>query len=180
MPTYRKYLYLIFLLFSHNLLMATDSLNTYDKPIHVHNLSGPRVGFTLLTGKSAILAKDNFGIEPIISQYGWQFERQYFSTPDGIAGITELVIFAGGLDQGILIPSMTWLSGVRTVEGSEIAFGPNISPSGLGMAFGFGSTRKFDSLHIPINVGIVKGKNSVRLSLFFGWIAPGLKIESLF
>ena len=49
-----------FPLFSHNLLMATDSLNTYDKPIHVHNLSGPRVGFTLLTGKSAILAKDNF------------------------------------------------------------------------------------------------------------------------
>ena len=75
---------------------------------------------------------------------------------------------------------MTWLSGVRTAEGSEIAFGPNISPSGLGMAFGFGSTKKFDSLYIPINVGIVKGKNSFRLSLFFGWIAPGLKIESLF
>ena len=44
------------------------------------SLEGPRVGFIVLSdGVVKKLAEDQIKIGPSISQFGWQFERQFYS-----------------------------------------------------------------------------------------------------
>ena len=92
------------------------------------NLSGPRFGLTALsTGVVDELHKRNIDVGPNISQFGWQFEKQFYSGESGVAAVNEWVILLGGLDQGVALPSVSWLVGLRTREGAEFGIGPNIT-----------------------------------------------------
>src|SRR3990172_6062015 len=95
-------------------------------------LSGPRVGIPFLSDgvREKIRTDRNITLNPVITQFGWQFERQFLGDDTGLAAISEIVLLSGGLDQGRVIPSASWLVGLRTVRGTEFGVGANVTPAG--------------------------------------------------
>lgn len=135
-------------------------------------LSGPRVGFTYIApGSTADSLKSIFSATPFITQFGWQFEKQYFALDNGTAGLVEFVGLIGGLEQGLFLPSANMLVGVRSSSGAEFAFGPNISISGAAFVLAVGHTYKSGNLNFPINFAVVPSSKGVRFSLLFGFNA---------
>jgi hypothetical protein len=96
------------------------------------NLSGPRSGCTLFTGKTADIlrapAKDGgFNAFPLMFQFGYQFEAQYLNEGNYQA-LFEFLPTVTGFDKNIFIPSLTIMNGFRdNKSGWEIAFGPTFS-----------------------------------------------------
>ena len=77
-----------------------------------------------------------------ISQFGWQFEKQFYSKGSGVAAVNEWVLLVGGLDQGVMMPSASWMVGLSTREGTEFGVGPNVTPAGVALAFAAGVTHQ--------------------------------------
>ena len=134
------------------------------------NLSGPRFGLTALsTGVVDELARRNIDVGPNISQFGWQFEKQFYTRESGVAAVNEWVVFLGGLDQGVALPSVSWLVGLRTREGAEFGIGPNITPAGVALALAAGVTFRSGNLNVPMNVAVVPSKAGTRISVLTGF-----------
>lgn len=149
----------------------TDSLRK-SRIVTPTELSGPRVGFTVLfPGKDADLLKQDLGMSPVFTQFGWQFEHQYFALDNGMAGLVEFVGLVGGLEQGKFLPSGSLLIGVRGAKGGEFAFGPNLSLTGAGFVFAAGHTFKEGNLNFPVNFAVVPSTNGFRFSLLLGFNA---------
>mgnify|MGYP001069689559 CR=1 FL=1 len=97
-------------------------------------LNGPRMGFTMFTGSTAnILQKPahegGFDATPIMFQFGYQIETQYLNSGN-FQALFEFIPTITGLDQGLFIPSLTVLNGIRSNKsGWEFAFGPTVSLS---------------------------------------------------
>ncbi|MFN3918329.1 MAG: hypothetical protein ACK4K0_11415 [Flavobacteriales bacterium] len=95
-------------------------------------LDGPRMGFTVLTGNTAEIFKSpesqgGYNGFPAMFQFGYQFEKQYLNEGN-FQALFEFIPMVTGLDQGIAIPSLTILHGLRgNKKGWEFAFGPTIS-----------------------------------------------------
>ncbi len=87
----------------------------------------------------------------------------------GFAALNELVVLVGGLDQGVALPSATWMVGVRTREGTEFGVGPNITPAGVALAFAAGVTIRTGILNVPMNVAVVPSKAGMRVSFLTGF-----------
>src|SRR5262245_36241446 len=104
----------------------------------VADLSGPRFGGTFLSDGVVQSLKVNDGVRvgPMITQFGWQVEKQFYNGGSGVAALTEAVVLFGGMEQGLVLPSLSWLVGVRTHEGTEFGVGPNITPVGVALAAG--------------------------------------------
>lgn len=113
---------------------------TYDdKPIvktdvgRINN-SGPRVGYAFLNGKLTEFAErpENQGgldIFPGVSMIGYQLEKQYIGT-ENFSALGEVLFTVSGLEQGVFIPSVTLMNGLRFGKaGWEIAFGPGFGVS---------------------------------------------------
>jgi hypothetical protein len=134
-------------------------------------LSGPRFGVSVLSdGVVNALADKQISVKPTISQFGWQFERQFFSKQDSaVTALNEWVGLLGGLDQGVVIPSLTWLVGVRTKDGAEFGLGPNFTPAGAALAISAGVTIRSGIMNIPMNFAIVPTKAGVRTTLLTGF-----------
>lgn len=134
------------------------------------DLSGPRVGMTWLSAGVHRKAREaNLDIAPVISQFGWQFERQFYAVEGGPAAVTEWVLLVGGLEQGTALPSLSWLVGLRTFGGSEFGVGPNVTPAGVALAIAAGVTKQVGVLNIPINAAIVPSRSGVRVSVLTGF-----------
>lgn len=134
------------------------------------NLAGPRVGLTWLSAGVHQKARNaSIDIAPVISQFGWQFERQFYAVEGGPAAVTEWVLLVGGLEQGTALPSLSWLVGLRTVGGSEFGVGPNVTPAGAALAIAAGVTKQVGVLNIPINVAVVPSRSGVRVSVLTGF-----------
>ena len=134
------------------------------------NLSGPRFGLTALsTGVVDELAWRNIDVGPNISQFGWQFEKQFYTRESGVAAVNEWVVLLGGLDQGVALPSVSWLVGLRTREGAEFGIGPNITPAGVALALAAGVTFRSGNLNVPMNVAVVPSKAGTRISVLTGF-----------
>ena len=134
------------------------------------NLSGPRFGITALPpGVVAALQERSIDVRPAISQFGWQFEKQFYAKEGGVAAVTEWVTLIGGLDQGLAIPSVSWLVGLRTKEGTEFGIGPNVSPSGVALALAAGVTLRTGFMNVPLNVAVVPSKRGSRVSILTGF-----------
>jgi hypothetical protein len=135
-------------------------------------LSGPRFGVTLLgDGIVERLAERSRIVSSPISQFGWQFEKIFF-TPTADPGptfVSEWVVLVGGLDQGVVLPSITWLVGLRSLNGTEFGVGPNVTPAGTAVAFAVGKSFQVGALHVPVNVAVVPSKSGVRVSLLTGF-----------
>ena len=140
-----------------------DSTSTF-------SLAGPRFGVSILTGAMrSKLADRGINVGPVISQFGWQLERQFLSSPGGLTAVTEWIFLVGGLDQGAFLPSMNWLVGVRTPNGTEFGIGPNVSPAGFALVVAAGVTYRSGALNIPVNVALVPSKEGVRVGLMTGF-----------
>lgn len=136
-------------------------------------LSGPRVGMTFLSDGVVETLQDEVGFErvgPVVSQFGWQWEKR-FSTAASVTPVTEWAFLAGGLEQGVFIPSLSWLVGLRTMKGVEFAVGPNFAPAGVALAIAGGVTLRAGSLNFPLNLAVVPSKSGTRVSFLAGFNA---------
>ena len=96
------------------------------------NCSGTRMGVTFFSGETAKIlsaSKNTGGYDgyPAMFQFGYQFEQQYLN--DGsFQALFEFIPMLTGLDQGLCIPSLTILNGLRNNRnGWEFAFGPTLN-----------------------------------------------------
>ncbi len=134
------------------------------------SLAGPRFGFTFLSdGVVDKLGEEDIEVKNGISQFGWQFEKQFYSKEGGPSVLNEWVLLAGGLDQGLLLPSLNWMVGLRTRDGAEFGIGPNISPAGVALAMAAGVTFRAGVLNIPMNFAVVPSKEGMRVSMLTGF-----------
>ena len=152
------------------LLAAPAAAQMVPPPARQANLSGPRFGLTALDSGVVQKVKEDTGVDVArtISQFGWQFEKQFYGKGDGPAMITEAVALVGGLEQGVALPSLSWLVGVRTFDGAEIGLGPNITPVGVALAIAAGKTFRAGVLNVPVNVAIVPSRAGMRVSFLTG------------
>ena len=148
---------------------AAQSVITPPQTPIVANLSGPRFGVTMLSDKIVESLDDFVELKPVISQFGWQFEKQFYNNGGSIAMLNEWVMLFGGLDQGLAIPSLTWLVGLRTASGSEFGIGPNVGIGGVSLAVAAGTTLRAGFLNVPVNVAVVPSRNGMRISFLTGF-----------
>ena len=133
-------------------------------------LSGPRFGVTMLSdGVLEKLAERNVEVGSTISQFGWQFEKQFYSSAGGVTALNEWVALVGGLEQGVAIPSISWLVGLRTKEGAEFGLGPNLTPAGAALVVSAGVTFRAGVLNVPMNFAVVPSKAGTRVSVLTGF-----------
>ena len=96
------------------------------------NLSGPRMGIATFTGQFRQILKSNtanggFEMYPYFYQFGYQFEKMYLNE-GSFQALFEVIPMISGINQGVLIPSIALMNGVRhNVGGWEIALGPNFA-----------------------------------------------------
>lgn len=135
------------------------------------SLAGPRFGVTLLNDRLLEkLHERKIDVSSTISQFGWQFEREFYSKLDGPTVLNEWVLLLGGLDQGVAIPSLSWLMGIRTKEGAEFGIGPNITPGGVALALAAGVTFRAGVINVPMNFAVVPSKYGTRVSVLTGFV----------
>ena len=134
------------------------------------SLSGPRFGLTLLAdGVVKKLAERDITVSPHISQFGWQFEKQFYTRDSGVTMVTEWVALVGGLEQSVVLPSLSWIVGARTRDGAEFGIGPNITPAGTALVLATGMTFRTGAFNIPVNVAVVPSKSGSRVSILSGF-----------
>lgn len=134
------------------------------------SLSGPRFGITgLSAGVADSLAEREIDVSQLITQFGWQFEKQFYSTEGGLTAVTEWVGLLGGLEQSVVLPSLSWMVGIRTREGAEFGIGPNFTPAGTALALAGGMTFRAGVMNVPVNVAIVPSKAGTRVSVLTGF-----------
>jgi hypothetical protein len=135
------------------------------------NMGGPRIGLTILNQESVdrLREETSISLRPVVSQFGWQFERRLYTNGDGITMLTEWVPLISGLDQGVALPSLNWLVGLRTSSGTEFAVGPNITALGVGLVVAGGVTVRTGALHVPFNVAVATSKSGARVTILTGF-----------
>jgi hypothetical protein len=133
--------------------------------------TGPRFGVTWMSAGTVdtIKALYNIDVLPVVTQFGWQFESQFASMDQGPVALNEWVLLVGGLDQGLFLPSLTWLVGVRTPGGFEFGVGPNATPATVALAMSIGNTFKAGALAIPVNIALVPSRFGMRASILTGF-----------
>jgi len=169
--------------------------NPFDRTIVAE---GPRMGFGFVTGANAqILAKPaaEGGFDqkiPMMSQFGYQFEKAYITTGNWQA-LAEVIPMLSGLEANRLIPTLTILNGLRSNNsGWEFAFGPTIDFSrsmngkldsrgdiavSTALVFSVGKTIKSGEMNFPINAYLIPPKDgtSYRFGISMGWNASKKK-----
>ena len=117
------------------LTQKTEFDNSINNPYALRlRADGPRMGITYATGYlgdvlQKPLNKGGYDGVPYMFQFGYQFEKQYLNEGN-FQALFEFIPMITGLDQGQLIPSITFLNGIRNnTNGWEFAFGPTLSLS---------------------------------------------------
>ncbi len=145
------------------------------KKLPRQHLSGPRFGFTVFTGDVAD-KRNAAGLEPMMTQFGWQFETRIMSTEGGNQALMEWVVLVGGVEQDEFNVGVSWLAGFRMENGVEFGVGPNISftkdsdePT-TSMIVAGGVTLPFGDLYVPLNTAVSIAKGGPRFTFLLGWI----------
>lgn len=149
----------------------TDNVVNPPPPVRSVNLSGPRFGFTSLSQGIVDKLREERGItvRPGITQFGWQFEKQFYSKTGGLAAVNEFVFLLGGLEQGATLPSASWMVGLRSPSGVEFGIGPNVTPAGVALAVAAGVTFRSGSLNVPVTFAVVPSQAGMRVSMLTGF-----------
>jgi hypothetical protein len=132
--------------------------------------SGPRTGFTVTQGKLADSYKER-NLTPISSLFGWQFEQSVASAPDeSLAVIFEQIPLLGGLDQGLVSPSLSLLVGVRSASGFELAVGTTfLGPTYLIDQKQWVSKEFIKSAHVTLAAGWTLQAGRINFPLNLVW-----------
>ena len=145
------------------------------KRLPSQGMMGPRFGFTTFTGDVAMM-RQKAKLEPIITQFGWQWEKQLVSTTGGNRALFEWVLLFGGLEQDELNSSLGFLTGYRLKNGVELGAGPNFSMTKqvdkitTSMVVAGGSTLPFGDFYVPVNLAVAMAKGGPRITFLTGWI----------
>jgi hypothetical protein len=158
-------------IFVHAQQVIRDDTTPFIEPL---NLDGPRIGLSYASGYNLAAIREfmgdsTFSLDPFLTLFGWQFEWRYFQTANGDAGLIEFIPMIAGFDQGLILPSANILVGYRTRNGFEIGCGPNLSLAGGGMVFAIGNNFTNGHVNFPVNLAIVRGRDTVRLAFTFGF-----------
>jgi len=153
---------------------TATAVTTPPPPVKTVSLSGPRFGFTSLSeGIVDKLHERSIDVRPAITQFGWQFEKEFYSQEGGLAAVNEWVVLLGGMEQGVVLPSVSWLVGLRTSGGAEFGIGPNVTPAGVALAVAAGVTFRSGVLNVPVNFAVVPSKAGMRVSMLTGFNMRG-------
>jgi hypothetical protein len=149
----------------------TDNVINPPPPLRSVNLSGPRFGFTQLSQGivDKLQEERNITVGTGISQFGWQFEKQFYSKTGGLAAVNEFVFLLGGLEQGVTLPSASWMVGLRSPSGLEFGIGPNVTPAGVALAVAGGVTFRSGALNVPVTFAVVPSQAGMRVSMLTGF-----------
>ncbi len=139
---------------------------------------GPRIGATLIGPGTAADYFSSQGKNPIITQFGWQFEGRLFTTGNGVQGLIEFVPLIGGIEQGLFVPSASLLLGIRSGGKNtfEFGIGPNFSVSknyrrqsvgAVGVVIACGTSFKSDNIYFPVTIAFVPSVGSKAGSDYF-------------
>ena len=165
----KSFLLITSILFTFNLFSQIQyTQSNVNNQNFIKNLSGPRIGFTIITNgdlKDELVSE--FGLTSnIITQFGYQFEKQIMGD-ENVAGLVEGIIFLGGLEHGLFLPSLSGMFGARFSSGYEFAVGPNLSLGGAGLVLGIGKTIQAGNLNIPINFAWVPSTSRQNTNSYF-------------
>jgi hypothetical protein len=109
-------------------------------------------------------------VAPLMTLFGWQFEKQFNTgQPTLPTPVTELVAFAGGMEQGVVLPSASWLVGVRKTNGWEAAIGPTLTGAGVQLALAAGVTHTVGNINVPLNLAVAPGRRGAAISITSGF-----------
>lgn len=164
------------------LTLKNDFDNAVNNPYKLRLKSdGPRMGATLFTGETANILKSTankggFEVEPLMFQFGYQFEKQYLNEGN-FQALFEFIPMVTGLDQGLFIPSITIMNGIRNNKsGWEFAFGPTFSVVTKSRGYYTEDTQVWtiiqDSVPIPQNADVItrldsRGDASIQAGFIF-------------
>jgi len=163
------------------LTVRNDFDNAVNNPYQLRLRSdGPRMGATMFTGETASILtasgnKGGFEAQPIMFQFGYQFEKQYLNEGN-FQALFEFIPMVTGLDQGLFIPSITIMNGMRNNKsGWEFAFGPSFSVVTKSKGYYSNETNSWtllqDSVPVPANADVITRLDSRgELSLQAGFI----------
>lgn len=138
------------------------------------NLSGPRLGMTLVLDQTQIDGLHARGMSPLMSQFGWHFEHQVSPLGGGPQFLIETVPMFAGVEYGQFIPSVTLAMGLRLPSGAEFGVGPSVSarPGTNGtsaLVIAAGRSIDYGGVSVPINVALSTSSHGQRLSLLVGY-----------
>ncbi len=145
------------------------------RKLPTQKLNGPRFGFTVFTGDVAAY-REAQGLQPIMSQFGWQFETQMVSTETGNQALMEWLILLGGLEEDETSISLAWMTGYRLYNGIEFGVGPNFNANlgdqstNTSMVMALGATLPFGGLYVPLNFAVSFSDGGPRITTLLGWI----------
>jgi hypothetical protein len=145
--------------------IAHDSKPVVKTDVYEIDNTGPRIGYSLFSGELHEFAtrdsrQGGLDIFPGATLIGYQFEKQYIGT-ENFSALGEILVTVSGLEQGVAIPSITLMHGIRFGKGGwELAFGP-----------GFGLAQKsegfFDTEGVYGNQGKYWTLNEFQNSTFY-------------
>ena len=132
--------------------------------------SGPRVGVAYLIGGSVTAERAGKHIAPFISLFGWQLEHQFDTGRNDLpVPMTEIVLLAGAVEQGIVLPSASWLIGLRRRNGWEAGLGPTLTGAGVQLAAAAGVTHSLGRINVPLNLAVAPGRRGASVSVTTGF-----------
>lgn len=166
------------------LTLKNDFDNTVNNPYQLRlRTDGPRMGFTMFTGETANILGSNrnnggFEAQPMMFQFGYQFEKQYLNEGN-FQALFEFIPMMTGLDQGLFIPSITVMNGLRNNKnGWEFAFGPTFSVVTKSQGYYEAGTHKWtllnDSIPTPENADVItrldsRGDAAIQAGFIFAF-----------
>lgn len=179
----RSNLALILLVFV--LVAAFAAAQDANPPRRLEFTFGPRIGVSYVMANfqdfndevQEIFPDASREYIPIFTQFGLNLEQRIRLGNTQSHFAFQEVLLVGGLDQGILLPSLTVLVGFRSRAGLEFGMGPNVSLKrdagelgvGLAVAFSAGWTFTFSNVFVPVDLAFVPSPTGSRLSLLTGF-----------
>lgn len=142
---------------------STASLLDPSERVYRYDLSGPRIGATLLPEGDAM------------AQFGWHGESQASPSARGPWFIVERVFLIGGTERNAFIPTGTLIFGMRLPSSFEFGLGPSLTISGArglnsGIVLAAGQSFRAGGIRIPVNLACAMEKGGdVRWTLITGW-----------
>jgi len=176
---------LAFLLF---LVLAALPASTQEpeKTKRLEIVYGPRVGVTWVATSRQDFDAAIQGVFPadreyfpIFTQFGFSLEQRIrLGTTQSHFAFQEVLIL-GGLDQNIIMPSLSVMIGFRSRIGLEFGLGPNVSlkrsPEGpgvdLSVAYSLGWTFSFEDVFVPVDIAVIPtpSDGKARITLLTGF-----------
>jgi hypothetical protein len=137
----------------------------------VYHVLGPRVGFTFAIATAAdfdTMLQGYFpdagrSYIPFMSQFGVNLEQRVQLGFTDSHFVFQEVILVTGLDQNVVIDSVSGLIGFRSKSGLEFGLGPSINIMGstynfelsVTVVYAIGWTIAFSGVYVPINLVVV-------------------------